>query len=324
MHLVFLGMNMKTAITVFGILFSIMTWAQQDSVNVNVDSLTVRQDPIIISDFDQSVSKDSLKSKTRKEGIWRHLKYDVVAMAGGFANAYTRPFSWEKKDYVRLGATVVTVGIIYLADEDISRTFIRNRENVPNVFKKFGWYFGSPQINYGITGAVYVTGLLTNNEKLRRTGVLMITAASVTGAVQQISKSATGRSRPGTGLGKHFFKPFSGDAGYRSFPSGHTVLSITTSYALSKQFKNPWIKGGILAVGSIVPLSRVIDGAHWFSDITLSAIMSVAVVEGIDKFLKRKEKYEEDKKYNLDQKLKGKITWNVNAGPLGIGVVGQF
>ncbi|MFY7814430.1 MAG: phosphatase PAP2 family protein, partial [Chryseobacterium taeanense] len=216
------------------------------------------------------------------------------------------------------------VGAIYLADEDISRTFIRNREDIPNVFRKFGWYFGSPQINYGITGAVYVTGLLANNEKLRRTGVLMITAASATGVIQQISKTVTGRARPGAGLGKHFFKPFGQDANFRSFPSGHTVLSVTTSYALSKQFKNPLIKGGILAVGSIVPISRVLDGAHWFSDVTLSAIMSIAIVEGIDKFMKKNGKYEEDKKYNMEQRSVGKIAWNINAGPLGLGVVGRF
>ncbi|SHF22883.1 Membrane-associated phospholipid phosphatase [Chryseobacterium arachidis] len=310
---------MKTAITVFGILCSIMTWAQQDSISISTDSLEVQKDSILISNSDESVA-----DQNKKNNIWNRLKYDVSAMAGGFANAYTRPLSWEKKDYLRLGATAAAVGVAYLADEDISRTLVRNEEHVPNVFKKFGWYFGSPQINYGITGAVYVTGLLIDNEKLRRTGVLMITAASVTGAVQQISKSATGRARPIAGLGKHFFKPFGNDIAYRSFPSGHTVLSTTTSYALSKQFKNPWIKGGILAVGSIVPISRVVDGAHWFSDVTLSAIMSVAVVEGIDKFLKRKEKYAEDKKYNLEQNLKRKITWNINAGPLGMGVVGQF
>ncbi|WP_306618828.1 phosphatase PAP2 family protein [Chryseobacterium ginsenosidimutans] len=319
-------MNIRKVITAFSILFSVMVLAQQDSFNINLtsDSLVAEQDSVMSSNV-ETVSENSLtKKRDKKNDIWSHLKYDIVTMGGGFGNAFTRPLSWEKKDYLRLGATVATVGIIYLADEDISRTFIRNREDVPNVFKKFGWYFGSPQINYSITGAVYVTGLLANNEKLRRTGVLMITAASATGAIQQISKSATGRSRPGAGLGKHFFKPFGGDASYRSFPSGHTVLSVTTSYALSKQFENPWIKGGILAVGSIVPISRLLEGAHWFSDVALSAIMSVAIVEGIDKFMKRKEKYEEDKKYNQEQHLKNKITWNINAGPFGVGVVGQF
>ncbi|WP_449389250.1 phosphatase PAP2 family protein [Chryseobacterium lineare] len=313
---------MRKAITILSILLYVVINGQEG--NVIISDTVVAQKDSLLSYSNENAEYSFPKNQSKKNDIWGHLKYDVVTMAGGFGNAFTRPLSWEKKDYVRLGATVATVGVIYLADEDISRTFIRNREDVPNVFRKFGWYFGSPQINYGITGAVYVTGLLANNEKLRRTGVLMITAASATGVIQQISKTVTGRSRPGAGLGKHFFKPFGQDANFRSFPSGHTVLSVTTSYALSKQFKNPWIKGGILAVGSIVPISRVLDGAHWFSDVTLSAIMSIAIVEGIDKFMKKNGKYEEDKKYNMEQRPVGKITWNINAGPLGLGVVGRF
>lgn len=312
---------MRKAITIFSILLCVLINGQEGSVAIS-DTVVAQKDSLL--SYSESAEYSFTKNQDNKNDIWGHLKYDVVTMAGGFGNAFTRPLSWEKKDFLRLGVTAAAVGAIYLADEDISRTFIRNRENVPNVFRKFGWYFGSPQINYGITGAVYVTGLLVNNEKLRRTGVLMITAASATGVIQQISKTVTGRARPGAGLGKHFFKPFGQDANFRSFPSGHTVLSVTTSYALSKQFKNPWIKGGILAVGSIVPISRVLDGAHWFSDVTLSAIMSIAIVEGIDKFMKKNGKYEEDKKYNMEQHPVGKIAWNINAGPLGLGVVGRF
>lgn len=312
---------MRKAITILSILLYVMINGQEG--NIAISDTVVAQKDSLLSYSNENAEYSFPKNQSKKNDIWGHLKYDVVTMAGGFGNAFTRPLSWEKKDYLRLGATVATVGAIYLADEDISRTFIRNREDVPNVFRKFGWYFGSPQINYGITGAVYVTGLLANNEKLRRTGVLMITAASATGVIQQISKTVTGRARPGAGLGKHFFKPFGQDANFRSFPSGHTVLSVTTSYALSKQFKNPWIKGSILAVGSVVPISRVLDGAHWFSDVTLSAIMSIAIVEGIDKFMKKNGKYEEDRKYNIEQSP-NKITWNINAGPLGLGVVGRF
>ncbi len=320
--------RIRKTITVLSTVFSAIVYAQQDSIATDQaeDSLSiVKQEILPLPSEEDSVSQDSLGARHHKKNrIWNDFKYDIVTMAGGFGNAFARPFSWGKTDYLRVGATVAGVGLIYLVDEDASRFFIRNREDVPNFFRKFGWYFGSPQINYGITGAVYMTGLLTHNEKLRRTGVLMITAASATGAIQQISKSLTGRARPGTGLGKHYFKPFGGTAEYRSFPSGHTVLAVTTTYALSKQFKSPWIKGGILAAGAIVPVSRLLEGAHWLTDVTLSAVMSIAIVEGIDKFLKRKEKYEEDRKYNIEQELKRKVTWNINAGPFGIGVSGSF
>lgn len=317
-------MKMTKWAVLLSLFFFQMMFSQQDTIEVkNSDSIFIQTQDSLVFESQKLDSISNLKVK-RKNDIWGHLKYDIVAMGGGFANVFTRPFQWKKADFTRVGATVLGVGILYLVDEDTSRFFMENNSKVPKTITKFGSYFGSPQINYGITGAVYVTGLLANNEKLRRTGVLMITAASATGAIQQISKSATGRARPGAGLGKDHFKPFGGDFMYRSFPSGHTVLAVTTTYALSKQFKNPWIKAGILTVGAIVPASRVLEGAHWLTDVVLSSAISIAAVEGIDKFLKRKEKYEEDKKYNQELKFKNKISWDFNVGASGISFVGRF
>lgn len=317
-------MKMTKWAVLFSLFFFQMMFSQQDSiVAISTDSIFVNtQDSLPLNSLDLD-SANHLK-RQRRNDIWGHFKYDVVAMAGGFGNAFSRPFHWNKTDYKRVGATVIGVGLLYLVDQQTSDFFMENNSKVPKTLTKFGSYFGSPQINYGITGAIYVTGLLTNSEKLRRTGVLMITSASATGALQQIMKSATGRARPGADLGKNHFKPFGGDFMYRSFPSGHTVLAVTTTYALSKQFKNPWIKAGILTAGAIVPVSRVLEGAHWLTDVVLSSAISIATVEGIDKFLKRKEKYEEDKKYNQELKFKNKISWDFNVGARGISFVGTF
>ncbi|MES2485501.1 MAG: phosphatase PAP2 family protein, partial [Bacteroidota bacterium] len=182
---------------------------------------------------------DTLPPRT----LWSNFKHDAGSVGGGFLYALSQPARWQKNDFYRLAGTVATVGILYTVDGQTSRYFTNQKEGAPSVVKDFGWYFGSPQNNYGITGSVYLVGLFTNHQKLRRTGVLMITSASVSGLIQQVSKSVTGRARPQTGFGKDHFRPFGGDAGYRSFPSGHTVLSVTTMYSLSKQFKSPWLKG---------------------------------------------------------------------------------
>ncbi len=320
----FYFMKMTKLAVVLSLFFFEILFSQQDSMTVkNPDSIFAKTQDSLFAGSEEVDSSNHTDAK-RKNDIWAHFKYDIVAMAGGFGNAFSRPFHWNKSDYTRVGATVLGVGILYLADDETSRFFMKSNKDVPKTLTKFGSYFGSPQINYGITGAVYVTGLITNSEKLRRTGVLMITAASTTGALQQIMKSAAGRARPGAGLGKNHFKPFGGDFMYRSFPSGHTVLAVTTTYALSKQFKNPWIKAGILTTGAIVPISRVLEGAHWFTDVVLSSAISIAAVEGIDKFLKRKEKYEEDKKYNQELKFKNKISWDLNVNTMGISFVGRF
>ena len=257
----------------------------------------------------QLTTKDSLTT-------WELMKYDGASAFGGLKKAYTSPLHWQKDDFIVAGAVVAGTAALYIFDEETSEYFVRQGENAPSVVRDFGWYFGSPQNNYGITGAVYLVGLFTKNEKIRKTGVLMISAATASGIIQSISKTAVGRARPTAEEGKASFKPFSKEGTYHSFPSGHTILSFTTMYALSKQFESPLVKAGLMGVGLIAPLSRLWDGAHWLTDVGLSLALSVAVVDTIDKYLNTERDYRVEKEKT--------ISWKMHLGLGRVGLVGTF
>ncbi|MBF4982854.1 phosphatase PAP2 family protein [Nonlabens mediterrranea] len=228
------------------------------------------------------------------QSLWKDFTYDMGNVFQGVGYAYSRPIYWQQDDFYKLGATTaITLGL-YSIDDQSRRYFVEHKENVPNLILDYGWYAGSPQNNYGATGAVYLTGLFTRNEKLRRTGVLLLSSATATGFLQQLTKSVTGRARPQTNLGKNHFKPFGGSAGYRSFPSGHAVLTFTNAHVIAKQFDSWWIKGPIYAIGVTPGLTRIYEEQHWASDVFLSWVLSYFVVESIDKYLDKK--YEQ--KYN--------------------------
>ena len=153
---------------------------------------------------------------------WETLKGDAKLMYGGLKYTYSRPFKWQDDDIgLFLGVAIGTAGL-NLMDEEAYRFFSRQEEHIPGALQEFGWYFGSPQNNYGVTGAIYLTGLLTKNPKIRRTGILMISAASAAGLIQTVSKNIAGRARPGDGRGRLSFKPFSKEGTYHSFPSEPT------------------------------------------------------------------------------------------------------
>ena len=257
----------------------------------------------------QLTTKDSLTT-------WELMKYDGASAFGSLKKAYTSPLHWQKDDFIVAGAVVAGTAALYIFDEETSEYFVRQGENAPSVVRDFGWYFGSPQNNYGITGAVYLVGLFTKNEKIRKTGVLMISAATASGIIQSISKTAVGRARPTAEEGKASFKPFSKEGTYHSFPSGHTILSFTTMYALSKQFESPFVKAGLMGVGLIAPLSRLWDGAHWLTDVGLSLALSVAVVDTIDKYLNTERDYRVEKEKT--------ISWKMHLGLGRVGLVGTF
>ena len=162
-----------------------------------------------------------------------------------------------------------------------------------------------------------MVGLATKNEKLRRTGVLLVASATSAGLLQQVLKSVAGRARPVADLGKDTFDPFNSNRNFHSFPSGHALMAFTNAYAIGKQFKSPWVKAGIYTVGAIPGISRLWDGQHWLSDVLFSWALSIATVECIDRYLDRKY----DQKYNDRFK---KVSWNLNFGPGTLGVSMQF
>ncbi|UOB18623.1 phosphatase PAP2 family protein [Abyssalbus ytuae] len=245
------------------------------------------------------------------KNVWEDFTYDMGNVFQGVGYTYTRPLHWKKNDFLKLGGVVAGTLTIYAFDDNIQRELRSHESEVPDVLLDYGWYAGSPQNNYGFTGAVYLTGLFSRNEKLRRTGVLLISSATATGLIQQLTKSAVGRARPGTGFGKNHFRPFGGSAAYRSFPSGHGVLTFTNAHVIAKQFRNPWVKAGIYTIGIIPGISRIYADAHWASDVFLSWAMSYFVVEAIDIYLDSKynEKYNDTKR----NKTSLSLTFNGNA-----------
>jgi len=253
-----------------------------------------------------------------KDNNWNNFTYDLGNIFKGVGYSYTRPLHWQGKDWATFGGVMAGTALVYLIDDPTSEYFIGIKEDVPQFIREYGKEYASPQYNYMFTGVVYLTGLFTKDEKLRRTGVLMISSATSTGLLQQILKSAVGRARPATGLTKDTFNPFwGGGKGFHSFPSGHTILAFTNAYALAKQFKNPWVKGGIYTVGLIPGISRLWEGKHWLSDVVFSVALSIFTVEAIDRYLDNK--YE--KKYNQNSK---DVSWDLNFGPGQLGLTVRF
>ncbi|WP_299217972.1 phosphatase PAP2 family protein [uncultured Aquimarina sp.] len=290
-------------------LFSVVTYAQEKSEEQLEKQLEGEQS--------ESTSKEKTEKSQYEMTRWQMLKYDGLSAFGGVKNAYTQPFRWKGKDWATLGGIIAGSTILLVIDERTNDYFTNQSEGVPDIIKESGFRFGKPLFNYGLTTSIYALGLITKDEKIRKTGVLLIASATAGGILQTVSKTLVGRARPTTEEGSLSFRFNSSEAGYHSFPSGHAILSFTTAYAIAKQFDNPYIKGGIYAVGLISPVSRLWSGAHWLTDVVLGVALSVVIVDGIDNYLNKKERYVYDSK-------KFRIKWDLKLGAGQLGVVGRF
>lgn len=265
---------------------------------------------ILSSSFSQQKAKDTTST-------WNLLKYDFNASLRGTGHAFTQPLRWKKKDALTFAGVALGSAILYSFDEQSSDFFIKQEKDVPLVVRDFGRYFGNPQNNYAISAGIYGFGLLTKNEKVRKTGVLLIASGFTVGVMQSAAKNIIGRARPSSGNGKDIFKPFSKEGAFHSLPSGHTVLSITTAHAIAKQFDSLGAKIIIYSIGSITPISRLWRGSHWLTDVALGTVLSIVVVDSIDNFLFKENLYDYPNK-------KKNITWNLKLGTGQIGLIGTF
>lgn len=257
------------------------------------------------------------KEKNEKESTFELLKYDTKQTLKSVGHSFTRPLYWKGKDFGKLGGLLVGTVALSTLDNETNSFFTRNKDGFPKPLRDFGWYFGSPQNYFMANAGLYGFGLLTKNEKIRKTSVLIISSSITSGLIQTTLKTAIGRARPNSGNEFDDFRLFSSQAGFHSFPSGHTVLSITMSHAIAKQFNNIWTKIGIYSIGAIAPISRLVDDAHWLTDIVFSTALSIIVVDNIDKFLFQSKAYD----YTKSPK---KISWNFMYSGNKIGIKGNF
>lgn len=251
----------------------------------------------------------------KEETIWQNFKYDMGSIGGGIGHSFSRPLHWKKKNWINFAGFTAGTVILNLADDEINSWVNGIRSEIPEGLKEFGNHYARPEGNFSLSGAVYLTGLFIKNEKVRRAGVLMMASTISGGVIQQFGTRIIHRARPLTGKSSSNYSVgnFEKVEGYDSFFSGHTVLSFANAYAIGKQFKNPWVKAGIYTVGMIPGFTRIIVSKHWLSDVVFGTVMSIVIVESIDKYLDSKYKA----KYNNNDK---KVSWNLSFAPGQIGL----
>ncbi|MEO1051710.1 MAG: phosphatase PAP2 family protein [Bacteroidota bacterium] len=219
--------------------------------------------------------------KVKKEHFFRRITNDGKLAIQTIGATYARPASWQKRDWIRLGGAIGISATVTLLDRPISNFFRNNQNKVMDRVSKFGDFMGQPDNNYPFLLAVWSSGVIFNNEWLRDTGIMLFASITTSGLLQTFSKELVGRARPLTGDGVYGFRPFDGTIAYHSFPSGHTMLALATSWVMAHQVKFKPLKIFFYSVPVIVGVARIYDQAHWASDVLLGSALGIACAETV-------------------------------------------
>jgi len=247
----------------------------------------------------------SFGSVAQKRNVGQQIKTDLKNGGLTILKTYARPLKWQKKEWLLFGGALGATFAASFFDDQINDFAIDNQNNTLSRISRAGDFLGQPENNYPVIIAAWGTGIIANSEKLRDTGIMIFASVTTSGILQTGLKALVGRARPGTGEGPKEFKPFGG-AAYHSFPSGHTMLALATSWILAKQVKPLAAKILFYSVPVVVGFSRVYDGAHWFSDILLGSALGVACAEAVHKiYTNLKDEQKIDQKVFLVPSLNG-------------------
>ncbi|MDO4702778.1 phosphatase PAP2 family protein [Tannerella sp.] len=117
-------------------------------------------------------------------------------------------------------------------------------------------------------GLDFVPGVEARHNFRDRT-LILATSYSVMFAFVYTTKDLTGVERP-----RQWGE-------YNAFPSGHTAVAFTGAHILYKEYRDhsPWIGVGGYAAATAVGALRVINNAHWVSDVIAGAGVGILSAE---------------------------------------------
>lgn len=236
-----------------------------------------------------SFSSHGQSIRLKENTLIKNVTSDVYHVSRSILHVYQRPFSWKKKDWLIFGGVIGTAVSVSFLDEEINAYFKRNKTHLQNELASVGDFLGQPEYQGPVLLAFYSLGASINNQWIRETGSMLAASMAASGLIQTFSKDAVGRARPSKGEGSLLFSPFGGK-NYHSFPSGHTMLALSSSYILARQVKPLALKIPLYSISAIVGWSRVYDNAHWTSDIILGSALGIATAEAVIQYYSRVKK----------------------------------
>ena len=158
-----------------------------------------------------------------------------------------------------LGAGAALGGAVHPADTRVVRSL--SSSGTAETALDAGATVGSSAVQFGIAGAVYLSGIASHHPGAAELGSALLQAQAVEGLTTQGLKYAVGRSRP--------------DGGRYSFPSGHTASAFATADVVLQRFG--WRAGtAAYAMAAYVAASRLSERQHYLSDVVFGAAVGIA------------------------------------------------
>ena len=194
-------------------------------------------------------------------------KYFLQHLVIDQKNIWTSPAHVKPDDAKWLVPSVGIATGLFVTDPDSSFGMASYH---PNTWKEVSNYGLGAAL--GTTGAMYIWGHITNNDRARETGVLATEAMISVLPMQFAIRGATGRLRPYQSNYQNDF--FDGGS---SFPSNHSAVAWAFASVVAHEYPNLYAQLGAYGLATGISLARVEASQHFLSDVFVGGLLGYQV-----------------------------------------------
>jgi membrane-associated phospholipid phosphatase len=266
---------------------SLLLAQQKDTLTKKLDSLTNKTDSV------GGKQKNNVRPEAYNENTKITVHTYLVLVVDDIKQQVTSPFRAKSSDWLKIGGFgLITTACVLFADKPVNRIAvdIRNKSSTAVSVSSYVTNFGGSYEGYTLA-AFAAYGYIFKKEKTKTTTFLATQAYITAGAIETALKYLTGRQRPlyydpvtGTNSpsfhgplyqftkNKNGFKPNSDS--YTSFPSGHTTVAFAAATVFAMEYKDSKFAPIVAySAASLIGLSRIMQNAHWASDVIVGAVL---------------------------------------------------
>ena len=229
-----------------------------------------------------SVAGDSANGPVARQDDRRPL-HDfagtVVDFGRDFWLTLSAPVRMDGSDWLTTAGVLGVGGLLFLADEDITRAALRNR-NEP-VFDEIGdtGEFVEPIGLMGNTNVWYASAAVVSYaigwKRPNRLFTELLYSHWIAGLIRGGTNKLIGRARPHNERGSRHFVLGDGT----SFPSGHASTLFQVAAVLSHHARSTPVSVVLYGLATTAAWERITSEQHWASDVWLGAAYGWAVAQ---------------------------------------------
>lgn len=233
-------------------------------------------------------------SLAQDRSIWKIISDDFGESVTLGIDYFNFPSRFDGDDWRNLGSTgILTLSL--MAFDETARSGSQELAAKRNLDDAMSFFRGYGEVKYiaPASAVVYLGGLATGSQTVRRVGKELLQSLLYSGIVTTTLKTIIGRSRPDMNNGAFSYDPFKFEESNFSLPSGHATIAFAVSSVLAAEIDNTYASIGLYTLASLTGFSRMHNDKHWLSDVFLGA--AVGASTGYFVVHENKKLYNKDK-----------------------------